>query len=72
MTVGTQTLNEVSQQIDWAVVEGQINAKECKLNKLALDIGIPANILRLALVEHYGDRIEFKRGRRGGIFWRTS
>ena len=64
-------VEEIIAKINFAQIDTLINNKQCKLSKLAVDLGISQPELRLAMRHHYGDRIEFKRGRSGGIFWST-
>jgi hypothetical protein len=37
---------------------------------LAAELSVPIADLKKAMIEHYGDKIEFRRGRTGGVFWK--
>lgn len=50
-----------------AAVE-QIN-NSAKLANWAKSLNTNPADLRLVLVEYFGNRVEFKRGRNGGIYW---
>ena len=50
------------------LVETRLNAGErVTVVNLAKEIKVPVNEVRNALVEEFGNRITFKRGRTGGI-----
>lgn len=60
-----------STTVEWSKVDALIEAKTCKLKSLAESLGVSdLTYMRELLVTHYGERIEFKRGRAGGIFWK--
>lgn len=57
--------------IDWESVDKAINERACRVNALAEQLNVNPQELRTALETHYGNRIVFKRGRSGGVFWAT-
>jgi hypothetical protein len=54
-------------EIDWDKFEKWVENKQAKLVDLAKSYKIYPKELKEKLVDHYGDRIQFKRGRGGGI-----
>lgn len=57
--------------LDFAAIDQLITNKELKLDNFAKANGYHVGDLRASLVNHYGDRIVFKRGRNGGVRWTT-
>jgi hypothetical protein len=64
-----KTKKELNVQIEWSNVDKMIDDGNCKINILAKELGVKQDLLRDAFVKHYGDKIEFKRGRKGGVYW---
>lgn len=64
-----KSVESIAAQINFDSVDELITAKNCRVSKLSLELGIPIPDLRLALSHHYGTRVIFKRGRSGGVFW---
>lgn len=67
--MSTTTQQTETVEIDFAAIDILINTNQCKVSVLARQMGVSAQDLRNALVEHYGQRIIFKRGRSGGVYW---
>jgi hypothetical protein len=63
-TVGTEV------ELNWETFDKLITNNQCKVIKLAEELNIKQSDLRQSLIHHYGDRIEFKRGRNGGVRWK--
>ena len=64
-----KTKKELNVQIEWSAVDKMIDEGKCKIQALAEQLGVKQDVLRDAFVNHYGDKIEFKRGRKGGVYW---
>lgn len=57
--------------INWKEVDSLIKNNKAKLTILAKQYDIPTAQLKTAMLEHYGNRITFVRGRNGGIRFAT-
>lgn len=66
------TQQELSNTINWQSIDTLIGQGNCKVKQLADDMNANPVDLRNLITEHYGDRIEFRRGRAGGVYWRTN
>lgn len=51
----------------WMNIENSITAGTAKLGVLCIQYNVPADIFRSWVVEKFGDRVEFRRGPKGGI-----
>jgi hypothetical protein len=61
-----------TSNIDFSSIDSSFSTGEVlKLKNLASQFGICIPVLRRLLAEHYGTRIEFVRGRTGGIRYRA-
>ena len=58
--------------MDWASIEKAIKGKAFKLLAAAKELKISPADLKTLLVNKFGEQIEFKRGRNGGVFWKTN
>lgn len=58
-----------SVNVNWEEMDSLITDGNCKVSILATNLSVKPQELRDALREHYGDRIEFRRGRNGGVYW---
>ena len=67
------TASPASIQIDWASVEAQLNGgTKVSLSILAKTLKVFPIDLRKMFAAKYGDRIIFKRGRTGGVYWKAA
>ena len=55
--------------IDAENLEQLLKTQGIKVNKMAKELGVSATELKKCLVERFGDNIEFRRGRNGGVYW---
>lgn len=63
------TAEEVSAKFNWATIEEAIKAGTFKTQAFATENGLNPTIVKDQLVAKYGDRLEFRRGRNGGVFF---
>jgi hypothetical protein len=63
------TKNVQELNIQWDNIDSMITEGSCKINKLAKDLNVNVIDLRKMIQAHYGTRIFFKKGRRGGVYW---
>ena len=63
------TVEQLRSSMNWAGIETAIKDHTFKIVKMAGDLNANPVELRDLLVEHFGDKITFKRGRNGGVFW---
>jgi hypothetical protein len=67
------TVSPASLTIDWSVVEAQLNGgTKVSLSILAKSLKVFPIDLRKIFATKYGDRIVFKRGRTGGVYWKAA
>lgn len=67
------TASPASIQIDWTSVEAQLNGgTKVSLSILAKTLKVFPIDLRKMFAAKYGDRIIFKRGRTGGVYWKAA
>jgi hypothetical protein len=67
------TVAPASLQIDWSAVELQLNSgTKVSLSILAKSLKVFPIDLRKIFATKYGDRIVFKRGRTGGVYWKAA
>ena len=67
------TVAPASIQLDWVGIEADLNAgRKVSLSILAKAFNVFPIDLRKIFQNRFGDRIVFKRGRTGGIYWKTS
>ena len=67
------TVAPASIQLDWVGIEADLNAgRKVSLSILAKAFNVFPIDLRKIFQNRFGDRIVFKRGRTGGIDWKTS
>jgi hypothetical protein len=69
MSMAAPAKIESTKTIEWTNVDNLINDGQCKVSILAKELGMSQEDLKTALVEHYAEKIEFRRGRNGGVFW---
>jgi len=62
----------IQETINWTEIDQKITDKTAKLSILAKELGFSSEDFRKLLVAHYGDRILFKRGRTGGIYFKET
>lgn len=67
----SEVQNNTKVELNWDAIDNLINNKTAKLSNLSKELKIKSSELHDMLVDHYGNRIIFKRGRKGGIFWST-
>jgi len=65
------TAEQVKNLLSKEAAIEQIN-NSAKLANWAKSLNTNPADLRLVLVEYFGNRVEFKRGRNGGIYWAES
>lgn len=67
------TVAPQSIALDWTSIESDLNSgKRVSLSHLAAAHKVFPIDLRKIFEARYGDRIIFKRGRTGGVFWKTA
>ena len=67
------TVAPASISLDWTAIEADLNAgRKVSLSILAKTHQVFPIDLRKIFQNRYGDRIVFKRGRTGGIYWKSS
>ena len=59
--------DDTKKVVDFAYVDREIDSGNAKLSQLSKHFGIYPNEMRATLIAHYGNKIEFRRGRNGGI-----
>lgn len=64
--------NQVKQQINMSEIESLIRAGTFSVSKYAQSTGISQSQIRAAIVTAFGDQVEFRRGRNGGVRFVTS
>jgi hypothetical protein len=57
--------------VDWVYVDRMIDNSQAKLGLLANKYNLENTDMRKLIIQHYQDRVTFKRGRAGGIMWNT-
>lgn len=67
--VARKSVDELSASIDWVAMDALINQGKCKISLLEDQLEANPADLKNLFVAHYGDKIEFRRGRNGGVFW---
>lgn len=66
------TVAPASIALDWTAIESDLNSgKRVSLSHLAAAHKVFPIDLRKIFEARYGDRIIFKRGRTGGVFWKS-
>jgi hypothetical protein len=63
MTSASNIVTDIAVSIENALAAG----KRVTVKDLSASYGIKVAVLRSMLIAHYGNRIQFKRGRTGGI-----
>lgn len=67
------TVSPASISLDWTAIEADLNAgRKVSLSILAKTHQVFPIDLRKIFQNRYGDRIVFKRGRTGGIYWKAA
>lgn len=67
------TVDPTSVSLDWAGIEAALNGGgRVSLSHLAKAHKVFPIDLRKIFEARYGDRIVFKRGRSGGVYWKSS
>lgn len=67
------TTNPNSITLDWADIEATLDSgNRVSLSHLAKTHNVFPIDLRKIFHDRYGDRVVFKRGRSGGVYWKTS
>lgn len=61
---------ELFDLLNFETISNMIN-DGLKVQKYAAEMNANGNDLRDILIEHFGERIEFRRGRNGGVYWRA-
>lgn len=56
-------------KMNWPTIEASITAGTCKVSKLADELGVKPIEVRNLLLQQYNDKIVFKVGRTGGVYW---
>jgi len=64
----TNIVNE-KLELNWESIDTLITNKQCKIQHLSKELNVSQKDVKNALIEHYGTRIVFKRGRYGGVYW---
>lgn len=67
-------IDQVAAAINWADMDQLINDGRCQVNRVAQDINADPIAFRNLISAHYnsdptGPRVEFRRGRKGGVYW---
>ena len=62
-----KNVNEI--EIKWEEFESLVSEKKAKLSLLAKEFSVYPMDLKNFLVKKYGEKIVFKKGRNGGIYW---
>lgn len=57
------------QTLNWQAVEEAIRAGTFRVSVYAKHIGVAEGDLRASLVQYFGNRIGFRRGRKGGVYF---
>lgn len=77
MSTNTEKVNTTQSQpqsqtptIQWETIDKLISDKNCRISILAKELQINPNDLKKMFEEHYGDKVEYRRGRAGGVFWK--
>lgn len=66
------TVNPNSISIDWSAIEGALDSgNRVSLSHLAKAHNVFPIDLRKMFQARYGDRVIFKRGRSGGVYWKA-
>lgn len=67
------TVSPNTISLDWSTIEADLNAgRRVSLSHLAQAHKVFPIDLRKIFEARYGDRIEFRRGRSGGVYWKAS
>lgn len=65
----TKTNDVLAGSIQWESMDKLIDVGNCRLSLIAEELNANVVDLREQFIAHYGDKIVFKRGRNGGVFW---
>ena len=65
-------VDPLSISVDWDHFEKLVNNKQAKLTLLAKVNKIYPQEMKEIIESKYGEKIVFKKGRYGGIFWNNS
>jgi len=65
-------LDDLRKNTKWDAIETSIKNQKFKLVEVAKEMGLSANDLKSLLLEQFGDNLEFRRGRNGGVFWKNN
>lgn len=66
------TVSPSTVSLDWVAIEADLDAgRKISLSILAKNYNVFPIDLRKIFQNRYGDRIVFKRGRTGGIYWKA-
>lgn len=58
-------------EIEWSYIENEIRYNKGKLSILAKKYGYTSVVFKSLLINHFGvDNLDFKKGRKGGIFFK--
>ena len=63
------SLDALRQAVNFETINEQLDNGGFKLSQMAEQLNANAADLRTIIVDHYGDRITFVRGRNGGVKW---
>lgn len=67
------TVAPASISLDWSTIDSDLKSgKRVSLSHLAQTHKVFPIDLRKIFESRYGDQIVFKRGRTGGVFWKSS
>lgn len=67
------TVSPASITLDWTAIEADLNAgRRVSLSHLAQAHKVFPIDLRRLFEGRYGTRVEFRRGRSGGVYWRVA
>lgn len=58
-------------EISATAMEAAIRAGSFKLAATAKELGVSPEALKKMLVERWGDQLEFRKGRKGGVYFRA-
>lgn len=63
----SQEARKIFDNVDWSQVTVDIQSGKVKVKQMSETLGVNGKELRQELINRYGNRIEFRRGRTGGV-----
>lgn len=68
MNTKIKKLPLTADDVDWNVIDKLLDEKNCKIISICEERGWNQTEFKALLVSKYGDSIEFRRGRTGGVY----